>query len=143
MTLEQAAARAFVLKLGRGLHAAGYSAHRLEEAVMLVAQRLGLEAHLFSTPTALFAAFGPEGHQRTHLLRVEPGSTDLSRLAALDGVATQVALGQESPEARLRRSSTRSSRARYGPSLTVAASRGLGSRLPLLRWRAARRWRRS
>jgi uncharacterized membrane protein YjjP (DUF1212 family) len=122
VTLEQAAARAFVLKLGRGLHAAGYSAHRLEEAVMLVAQRLGLEAHLFSTPTALFAAFGPEGHQRTHLLRVEPGSTDLSRLAALDGVATRVALGQESPERGSQElDAILAAPPRYGPALTVAA----------------------
>lgn len=122
MSLEQASARAFVLKLGRGLHAAGYSAHRLEEAVMLVARRLGLEAHLFSTPTALFAAFGPEGEQRTHLLRVEPGSTDLARLAALDGVATRVALGQQSPERGSEElDAILAAPPRYGPFVTVLA----------------------
>lgn len=88
---------AFVLKLGRGLHRYGYPAHRLEAALEAVARRLGLEAHLFSLPTALFASFGDERGQRSFQLRVEPGSMNLARLGALDRLAEDVALGRVDP----------------------------------------------
>ena len=45
-------AREFVLKLGRGLHAYGYPAHRLEDALTSVAQRLGIQGHFFSNRKA-------------------------------------------------------------------------------------------
>lgn len=88
---------AFLLKLGRGLHRYGYPAHRLENALTAVARRLGLEAHLFSLPTALFASFGDERGQRSFQLRVEPGSMNLARLSALDRLAEDVALGHVDP----------------------------------------------
>ena len=88
---------AFLLKLGRGLHRYGYPAHRLESALTAVARRLGLEAHLFSLPTALFASFGDERGQRSFQLRVEPGSMNLARLSALDDLAEDVALGRVEP----------------------------------------------
>lgn len=50
---DSAAARAFVLKLGHGLQSYGYPSHRLEEAVSLISERLGLEAQFFSMPTTL------------------------------------------------------------------------------------------
>jgi uncharacterized membrane protein YjjP (DUF1212 family) len=92
-------ARDFVLDLGRGLHSHGYPAHRLEEALTLVARRLGLEGQFFSMPTALFASFGAAGDQRTFQIRVEPGAVDLGRLAAIDGIASQVAGGELTPAA--------------------------------------------
>jgi uncharacterized membrane protein YjjP (DUF1212 family) len=85
---------AFVLKLGRAMHASGYAAHRLEEVLAATAQRLGLDAQFFSTPTSIFAAFGRDEHQRTYLLRVEPGDVDLGRLAHLDRVLLRVLSGE-------------------------------------------------
>jgi uncharacterized membrane protein YjjP (DUF1212 family) len=59
----------FVLQLARALHTHGYSAPRLEDVLGATADRLGLAGHrLFSTPTSIMAAFGPEARQRTHLL---------------------------------------------------------------------------
>jgi uncharacterized membrane protein YjjP (DUF1212 family) len=88
---------AFVLKLGRGLHAHGYPAHRLEAALSRVSLRLGLRAQFFSMPTALFASFGREEDQRTYQIRVEPGAMDLRTLAALEAVADAVASGSIGP----------------------------------------------
>jgi len=84
----------YVLKVARALHGYGYAAHRLEEVLGATAQRLGLEAQFFSTPTSIFAAFGPQEDQRTYLLRVEPGDTDLARLADVDRVTLRVIRGE-------------------------------------------------
>jgi len=83
----------FILRLGRALHNAGFSAHRLEATLSDVSRTLGLEAQFFSTPTSIMAAFGPPAAQRTHLIRAEPGSTNLSHLAGLDRIARDVVYG--------------------------------------------------
>jgi uncharacterized membrane protein YjjP (DUF1212 family) len=65
----------------------------------VTSQRLGLAGHrFFSMPTQIMAAFGPEERQRTHLLRVEPGETNLGKLAALEELSRNVAHGRVSPE---------------------------------------------
>jgi uncharacterized membrane protein YjjP (DUF1212 family) len=87
----------FVLRLGRALHNAGFSAHRLEATMSDVSHKLGLEAQFFSTPTSIMAAFGPAESQRTHLIRAEPGSTNLSHLAGLDRIARDVMYGTLGP----------------------------------------------
>lgn len=83
----------FVLKLGRALHAHGYPAHRLEEVMEKATRRLGLTGQFFSTPTSIFAAFGPEDDQQTFLLRVTPGEVNLGKLAELDEVTIGVLRG--------------------------------------------------
>jgi uncharacterized membrane protein YjjP (DUF1212 family) len=80
----------FLLRLARGLHSSGFPAHRLEGLLDEAARQLKVEAQFFSTPTSIFAAFGPQETQRTHLLRVTPGGTDLGRLAALDRISRDV-----------------------------------------------------
>ncbi len=69
-----------LVKLGRALHQYGTPSHRLEENLGLIAERLGLSAHFFATPTAIFAAIERGGREQTHLIRVEPGDVDLGRL---------------------------------------------------------------
>lgn len=88
---------AFVLRLARAMHRAGYAAHRLEDVLGATAHRLGLEAQFFSTPTSIFCSFGPEDGQRTYLLRVEPSDVDLSRLAQLDRVLLRVLREETTP----------------------------------------------
>ena len=80
---EQAAAD-LVERLARALHRFGTPAHRLEEAMGLVARRLGLAVEFFSTPTAIFTAFHHPRLDRTRLMRVEPGEVNLEKLSRLD-----------------------------------------------------------
>jgi len=87
----------FILRLARALHNAGFSAHRLEATLSDVSRKLGLEAQFFSTPTSIMAAFGPPDAQRTHLIRAEPGSTNLRHLSGLDRIARDVMYGTLGP----------------------------------------------
>jgi len=72
-----------VLNLGRALLHVGSPAHRLESAMHIMADRLGLQAEFFSTPTALIVSLGDGNRQQTYLARSEPGSPNLSKLADL------------------------------------------------------------
>ncbi len=87
----------FLLSLARGLHAHGTSTHQIEGALNEVSTRLGILAQFFVTPTSIFAAFGPQVNQRTYLMRVEPGDTDLGRLARLDAIVVEVVAGSMTP----------------------------------------------
>lgn len=86
MTRSVDSSKSLVLTLGRLLHRYGAPAHRLEAVLTHVAQRLGLRGQFFSTPTELLVSFGEDDRQQTHLLRVEPGEDDLSKLEAVDAV---------------------------------------------------------
>ena len=112
-----------MLKLARALHTYGYSAPRLEGILGATADRLGLHGHrFFSMPTQIMAAFGPEARQHTHLLRVEPGEVNLSKLAALEQVSLDVAHGRVSPRegmAHIQRIVAAPSP--YGPALVTTA----------------------
>ncbi len=88
-----------VLSLGRALLRVGSPAHRLEAAMQIMAERLGLTAEFFSTPTALIATLGDGEQQQTYLARVEPGSTDLGKLAELTEIMDQLAGGLVDPQA--------------------------------------------
>jgi uncharacterized membrane protein YjjP (DUF1212 family) len=72
---------ALLLHLGKALHQYGYPAPYLEAALTKVADRFGLESQFFSTPTSLFCSFGSLVEQQTYMLRVEPGSVNLGKLA--------------------------------------------------------------
>jgi uncharacterized membrane protein YjjP (DUF1212 family) len=89
---EQAAI-AFVLRLARALHEAGFPAPSLEGALFKISARLGLVGQFFSTPTSLFAAFGSDDRQRTYLNRVQPAEVNLGKLTALDQAARGVMSG--------------------------------------------------
>ena len=88
-----------------------------------LAEKLDLPLpQVFSTPTAIYAAFGALSHQSTHLLRVEPGSVSLSHLTRLDRVASDVLGGTVSPEAGLALlDEIEASPSPYGNTLTVIA----------------------
>lgn len=87
-----ASAEHFVLELSRALHEHGAPSHRLEEAMARVCRRLGLEAQLYATPTALIVAFGRE-RPETHLVRIHATDIDLRKLAALDEIAARIDAG--------------------------------------------------
>lgn len=112
----------FVLALGAALHREGIPAHRLEAALTEMGRRLDLEGQYFSTPTSLYAAFGPQGEQRLSLIRVDPGELHLEKLSELDEVTQAVLVGDlGTDEATDRIESIVGAPDRYGPGLSTAA----------------------
>ncbi|MDO1528264.1 threonine/serine exporter family protein [Fulvimonas sp. R45] len=91
---------AFLVELARRLHKYGTSAPRLEMAIAGVAQRLGLVAEVWSSPTAIIISFadlgqGEEGlAQVTQVVRLSPGDVNLERLCRADDIADQVTDGK-------------------------------------------------
>jgi uncharacterized membrane protein YjjP (DUF1212 family) len=81
----------------------GIPAHRLEEAAASAAASLGLQAQFFATPTAVFAAIGQTGRQRTHLLRLEPGGVSLEKLSLVDAVLRDMLARAVAPADAIRR----------------------------------------
>ncbi|MCY1016203.1 threonine/serine exporter family protein [Pyxidicoccus sp. MSG2] len=114
------AAVAFTLRLAEALHRYGTPSHRLEGLMRRVSERLGLEGRFFSTPTSLFASFGPPESLRTSLIRVEPGDMDLERLTLLDVLTDDVIQGRLSPAEGARKvEDILALPARYGPGLQL------------------------
>lgn len=91
---------AFLLELARRLHQYGTTAPRLEIAIASVAQRFGLVADVWSSPTAIIISFadlaqGDEGvAQSTQVMRLAPGDVNLARLCEADDIADQVINGE-------------------------------------------------
>ncbi len=117
----------FILRLAEALHTAGSPAHDLEAAVNGCATRLGIEAHVYATPTAIFASFGrPEDH-RTSLLRTEPVDVDLARLSRVDDLRLRVVRGEVAPEDGIARLEEISAAPRARGSAGLAAASALAS----------------
>ena len=115
-----AAAVDFLLRLGRALHTYGYPAPRLEEVLAAASKRLGLVGQFFSTPTSIFAAFGPFVEQRTYLIRVEPGETNLAKLSGLYEITKDVISGGvTASEGAARVDELVNARSTYGPVVTL------------------------
>ena len=91
---------AFLLELARRLHQYGTSAPRLEMAVAGAAQRLGLAADVWSSPTAIIISFadlaqGEDGvAQTTQVMRLAPGEVNLERLCEADDIADRAIAGE-------------------------------------------------
>ena len=146
-------ARQFVLRLGHALHTYGYPAHRLEDTLVRVSRRLGLEGHFFSMPTALFVSFGRRTaesggssrallippDQQTYQIRVEPGDVQLGKQADTAQVADAVARGQMTADEGLDRlDAIMAAPPPYGPVLTTiafAVTSGAASRFFGAGWR--------
>lgn len=111
---------AFILTIGRALHQHGYPAHQLEGILEPIAERLGLEAQFFSTPTSMMVGIGPLEDQRTFLIRVAPGRVDLGKMSLLDSVVNDVVGGRMSPaEGTTRIEQIVAAPSRYGPTAVV------------------------
>ncbi|MGN6705874.1 MAG: threonine/serine ThrE exporter family protein [Rhodanobacter sp.] len=91
---------AFVLELARRLHQYGTTAPRLEMAVAGVAQRLGLSADVWSSPTAVIISFADlaQGEESvattTQVVRLPPGEVNLERLCQADDIADRAIAGE-------------------------------------------------
>ena len=119
---EISEAEGLVEDLARALHRVGTPSHRFEEAMGWVVRRLGFEGQFFSTPTAIFAAFGKPGAQHTRLLRVEPGEVNLEKLSALDQELQHLVHGGGSLRQIARRvAALETAPPRYGAGITTLA----------------------
>lgn len=89
----------FIMELARRLHQYGTSAPRLEMAISGVSQRFGLQADVWSSPTAIIVSFaelsqGEEAlAQVTQVMRLSPGDVNLGRLCEADTIADRVTDG--------------------------------------------------
>jgi uncharacterized membrane protein YjjP (DUF1212 family) len=93
----------FVLALGRALHRYGTPADRLEASLLVLCRRLGLQAEVFTSPTAIIVSFGEPAELRTRMMRVEGGELDMDKLARVDALADEVAQHAVSPADGVRR----------------------------------------
>lgn len=110
----------FTVRLAWALHRYGAPAHRLEEVMRSMVERVGLPGQFFSMPTAFIAAFGPWDNQRTFLVRIDPGDVDLQKQVLLDNLAESVAAGKVHPDEGVRRiDAIVAAPARYGPALST------------------------
>lgn len=112
---------AFALRIGQALQEHGAPAHRLEDLMAALCRRLGLDAQIFSTPTAIFASFRGAAGGDTHLLRIGGSTVHLGRLAELDAIATATLAGQLTPAEGLARLDAALSAPGYPRWLTVSA----------------------
>ena len=87
----------FLMVIARALGTYGTSAHRLEDALTLCAQRLGLEASIFSTPTSVFLSIEEGDSSSTVLSRIIPGDVQLAKLVKLDELIERVSAGVLTP----------------------------------------------
>ncbi|HKV39947.1 MAG TPA: threonine/serine exporter family protein [Blastocatellia bacterium] len=85
---------AFAIKLFRALHEYGTPTYRLEQLMRQVSSRLGLRGEFFSLPTGIFLSFGAPEEQRTAIVRVEPSSVDLGKLASLQDLTGRIIRGE-------------------------------------------------
>jgi uncharacterized membrane protein YjjP (DUF1212 family) len=120
MADDREAAIGFVLALGRALHRYGTPAHRLEEGLNRVTSKLGIEAEVFTTPTAIIMSFGRPEELKTRMLRVEGGELDMGKLAAVDALADDVIEHEITPDEATRRLETiMAGEKRYGRGLST------------------------
>lgn len=76
----------FLVELARALAANGSTADRIERALSTAAERIGIHAEFFATPTSVFASIGTGTRNATKLVRVESADINLDRLTRLDAI---------------------------------------------------------
>jgi uncharacterized membrane protein YjjP (DUF1212 family) len=72
--------------MGRELHRAGIATDAIEETLTDIATSIGLEAQVFALPTYITIAIGPNWHQRTIMMRLEPGRVSLRKIALINEI---------------------------------------------------------
>ncbi|MCT4643015.1 MAG: threonine/serine exporter family protein [Bacteriovoracaceae bacterium] len=81
----------FLMLMGTSLHRYGASSDRVEKALVLTANILGISGDFFSTPTGIFACFKVNNQiEETRLKRLDVGKVNLSKLLLVDQVVDDV-----------------------------------------------------
>lgn len=89
----------FLVELARALGTYGTAADRIEEAVWACAHEMGIETHVFSTPTSVFISIEREhdNEYETYLSRITPGEVNLDKLRSIDEIFNAVIDGSMTP----------------------------------------------
>lgn len=129
----------FLVELARALAANGSNADRIERALSTAAERIGIRAEFFATPTSVFASIGEGARNRTRLVRVESSDINLDRLTRLDAILQAVSAREiDIAEARRRVADALTSPSPWPVGAFVAAHTMTGACATLLfggRWR--------
>ena len=89
----------FVMLIGSSFHRYGASADRIEEALNMICEKIGIEANFFSLPTSIYGSFLlADGSRVTRMERLDPGKINLSKLCSVDSVIENVLAGSCSLE---------------------------------------------
>ncbi len=89
----------FLCTLAEALHVYGTSADRLEEALVLCADRLGLQAQFFATPTSINVSIETRRGAETRMIRVDRSELNLEKLDRVDAVMKSLIRSQIGPDA--------------------------------------------
>jgi len=85
----------FIMLIGKCLHHYGASSDRIEKALILITEKMGLTGDFFSVPTSLIASFKiDDRHEETRMERLLPGKVNLSKLYYADKIVDEVLLDQ-------------------------------------------------
>ncbi|MCC5822719.1 MAG: threonine/serine exporter family protein [Phycisphaerales bacterium] len=87
----------FLIEMARALGTHGMAAHRLEEAIDLAGNALGVKTQCSSTPTSVLVSIEIGEKRDTYLSRVDPRGTDLSKIVAFDELLRRVVEGRIRP----------------------------------------------
>ncbi len=118
--IDSDATQRFLTEMPRALATYGTPAHRLEEAMVLCAEKLGQNAEFFSMPTAVMCAIGEGDQTRMHMVRVMPGEVDLEKLDCVDAILGKVLRDEMTPREALGAiAQVRAAPTRYHPLLVV------------------------
>lgn len=114
-----------LLRLAEQLHRHGAPSHRVEGILTGLGELLGLEVAIFCVPTMIEVAVGRDARQRSLMLRVEPGTTDLARLESMLQIIDDLRARRTTPELALRRIEEVAARPRRTHLLKVLAALGV------------------
>jgi uncharacterized membrane protein YjjP (DUF1212 family) len=93
-----AEASELMVTLARALHLVGTPAHRLEETLMLAAERLGVDVHVIALPTGLILSFENTPQPMTRVVRLPAGQIHLGLLSQLSAVSEDFIRGAYGPK---------------------------------------------
>lgn len=113
--------------MARALSSYGEDADDMERDLTECAERLGLDAQFYVTPTTVMASFGSDAQESTVLLRVSEGHIDLQALTLVHAVVEGVKAGERTaPQALAELNLIGASPPRFGWWVQVLAS-GIGA----------------
>lgn len=80
--------------MARALHEAGIATDALEETLSDIAATIDLPTEIFATPTQITIAYGQRFNQRIVLMRLDPGTVSLRKIAMLNDIYDRLRTGK-------------------------------------------------
>lgn len=125
----------FLLELAKHLHTSGTSVNRLEDALTRIADKLHLQVNIWSNPTGIMISINDQilgdPHTITRVLRLQPGETNLGRLANADAIAEKVIAGELDIQQGLAQLQDFNAKAEQGISIKPVICYGIASAMVL------------